>query len=142
MKLCFVVILMLSGILLNGQKKGVFDVGDAVESLRKLMIDPDSLQLSNILDNDLSYGHSSGKIDTKSEFISNLVNGNSDFEEITFSNEKIFNTGKTAIVRHNLTVKTYDKGVPGNLKLHVLTVWVKNKKNWRLLARQATRLNP
>jgi hypothetical protein len=46
------------------------------------------------------------------------------------------------VVRHNLTAKTIDKGVPGNIKLHIMTVWVKEKKQWKLFARQATRLNP
>jgi hypothetical protein len=99
-------------------------------------------RLSNLLSEQLSYGHSSGRIESKSEFIANLLNGTSDFTEITLSDQKMTGTENSAVVRHNLTAKTNDKGVTGNVKLHIMTVWVKEKKQWKLFARQATRLNP
>lgn len=142
MKIFFIIGLMCSNVMLYSQFKSVIEVGNSVELLRKFMIDPDSIQLSNLLSDQLSYGHSSGKIESKSEFLANLLNGNSDFTEIVLSDQKITGTENSAVVRHNLTAKTIDKGVPGNIKLHIMTVWVKEKKQWKLLARQATRLNP
>lgn len=128
--------------MLYSQFKSLIEVGDSVEMLRKLMIDPDSIRLSNLLSEQLSYGHSSGRIESKSEFIANLLNGTSDFTEITLSDQKMTGTENSAVVRHKLTAKTNDKGVAGNVKLHIMTVWVKEKKKWKLFARQATRLNP
>lgn len=142
MKIFFIIGLMCSNVMLYSQFKSEIEVGNSVELLRKFMIDPDSIQLSNLLSDQLSYGHSSGKIESKSEFLANLLNGNSDFTEIVLSDQKITGTENTAVVRHNLTAKTIDKGVPGNIKLHIMTVWVKEKKQWKLFARQATRLNP
>jgi hypothetical protein len=142
MKIFFIIGLMCSNVMLYSQFKSVIEVGNSVELLRKFMIDPDSIQLSNLLSDQLSYGHSSGKIESKSEFLANLLNGNSDFTEIFLSDQKITGTENSAVVRHNLTAKTIDKGVPGNIKLHIMTVWVKEKKQWKLFARQATRLNP
>ncbi len=142
MKIFFVISLMCSNVMLYSQFKSAIEVGNSVELLRKFMIDPDSIQLSNLLSDQLSYGHSSGKIESKSEFLANLLNGNSDFTEIVLSDQKITGTENSAVVRHNLTAKTIVKGVPGNIKLHIMTVWVKEKKQWKLLARQATRLNP
>ena len=140
-KIFFIIGLMCSNIVLYCQVKPLNDVSNAVESLRKLMIDPDSLQLSKLISDQLSYGHSSGKIESKSEFLTSLLNANSDFMEIILSDQKIIFAGNCAVVRHHLTAKTNDKGVPGNVKLHIMTVWVKEKKHWKLLARQAIRLN-
>lgn len=142
MKIFFIICLMSCNVMLYSQFKSLIEVGDSVEILRKLMIDPDSIRLSNLLSEQLSYGHSSGRIESKSEFIANLLNGTSDFTEITLSDQKMTGTGNSAVVRHNLTAKTNDKGVTGNVKLHIMTVWVKEKKQWKLFARQATRLNP
>ena len=48
--------------------------------------------------------------------------------------------GNTAWVRHTLTAITNDGGNPGQTKLSVLLVWVKQKGAWRLLARQAVKM--
>jgi ketosteroid isomerase-like protein len=70
-----------------------------------------------------------------------LLNGNSDFVEITLTDQKIVIHKKTAIVRHKLSAKTNDKGKsPGEVNLHIMTVWVKQGKIWKLLARQAIKI--
>jgi ketosteroid isomerase-like protein len=125
---------------LTAQSKDEKQVSLAVETLKKAMIDADRQQLDNITSADLSYGHSSGKIENKAAFIEALTSGASDFITMDLTNQTIKVTGKTALVRHNLTGTTRDNGVPGNPKLGVLLVWQKQKGGWKLLARQAFRL--
>jgi ketosteroid isomerase-like protein len=116
-------------------------VADAVESLRKLMIDPDKAKLEAIAATELSYGHSAGKIENKAEFVEAFVSGKSDFIKIDLTNQTIKVVGKTAIVRHKLDGETNDPGKgPGSVHLSVLTVWVKQKGGWKLLARQAVKV--
>ena len=122
------------------QSKDEKQLSMAVETLKKAMIDADRQQLDNITAADLSYGHSSGKIENKAAFIEALTSGASDFITMDLTNQTIKVTGKTALVRHNLTGTTRDNGVPGNPKLGVLLVWQKQKGGWKLLARQAFRL--
>jgi hypothetical protein len=122
------------------QSKAEKQLADAVERLKKAMIDADRQQLDNITAADLSYGHSSGKIEDKAAFIEALVSGASDFITMDLTNQTIKVVGKTALVRHNLTGTTKDNGVPGNPRLGVLLVWQKQKGGWKLLARQAFRL--
>jgi hypothetical protein len=43
-------------------------------------------------------------------------------------------------VRHVLEADTNDKGVPNQVKLHVMTVWEKKNGAYQLLARQAVKL--
>jgi ketosteroid isomerase-like protein len=112
----------------------------AVETLRKQMLDPNKESLDALLMDVLSYGHSTGRLDTKASLIESLLNGSSDFVAITLSDQTIQVSGKTAIVRHKLMATTNDGGKPGEAKLAVLLVWQKQHKDWKLLARQAVKL--
>ncbi|RZK20420.1 MAG: nuclear transport factor 2 family protein [Pedobacter sp.] len=116
------------------------DVENAVNKLTKLMITPDSLALDKLVLNDLSYGHSSGKVETKQDFMTSLLSGSSDFVDINLTDQKVIVQNKTALVRHTLNAKTNDKNVPGTVKLHVLLIWSKEKAGWKLLGRQAVKV--
>jgi len=104
------------------------------------MINPDSLGLDKLLLNNLSYGHSSGKVQTKQEFMHSLLSGESDFLDINLTDQSVIIQNKTALVRHTLNAKTNDKNVPGNVKLYILLIWSKEKSGWKLLGRQAIKV--
>jgi ketosteroid isomerase-like protein len=124
----------------EAQNKDVESVQKVVETFRQAMISADSSTLSTLTMSELSYGHSGGRVEDKASFISALTSGKSDFVSIDLSDQTVQVVGKTAIVRHALIAKTNDSGQPGSVKLAVLTVWQKDKKQWKLLARQAVRL--
>jgi len=105
------------------------------------MIDADGPMLRKLTNKDLSYGHSSGKIETQSEFVETLITGMSVFEDIQLESQTVEVVDDTAIVRHVLSAKTNDKGKgPGTVKLGILLVWVKQEMQWTLLARQAVKV--
>ncbi len=117
------------------------EVGIAVEKLRLAMIDPTLKGLKSMTSMDLSYGHSSGLMETQSEFIEALLSGKSDFKSIVLSDQSILLTGKNiALVRHKLKGETFNAGVVGAINLGVLLVWSKEKRDWKLVARQAFKL--
>ena len=124
----------------GAQTKEIASVQKAVENLRQAMVSADSSQLSALTMNELSYGHSGGRVENKAAFVSALTSGKSDFVSIDQSEQTVQVVGKTAIVRHTLMAKTNDNGQPGSVKLAILTVWQKDKKQWKLLARQAVRI--
>ena len=124
----------------NAQTKEETNVTAAVEQMRLAMISGDRVGLENIAATDLSYGHSSGKIQDKAAFVEAIANGSSDFVSIVLSNQTVKVTGKTAIVRHQLDAKTNDGGKPGEVKLGIFLVWQKEGKQWKLLGRQAFKL--
>ncbi|TZF84681.1 nuclear transport factor 2 family protein [Pedobacter sp. BS3] len=116
------------------------DVAKAVETLRKAMLDGNRAGLENIAAADLSYGHSSGRIQNKQEFVNTLVTGESDFVTLNFSEQTIKVVGETALVRHRLWGDTNDGGKPGKVNLGILLVFQKQKGEWKLLARQAYKI--
>lgn len=123
------------------QSKSVEQVANAVEKLRKAMVDADGKTLDELASDSLSYGHSSGVLQTKAQFIESITSGASDFVTITLTDQSIKVVGSTAIVRHILSADTNDKGKgPGTVKLGILLVWTKVKGEWKLLARQAVKV--
>ncbi len=114
-------------------------VAAAAERLRIAMIDPTAAALGALVADDLSYGHSGGKVDTKASFISDLMDGKSDFVTIAITDQTIKVVDNVAIVRHTLTADTNDSGKPGKVSIKILGVWQKQGGEWKLLARQAVR---
>ncbi len=134
-------LLILCNCMVYAQSKTDREVVEAVESLRKAMLDPQKSTLEKLAHPRLSYGHSSGKIEDKNAFINALVTGESDFTELAFNDQTIEVIGDVALVRHKLTGKTNDKGKqPGNVAIGVLLVWYKEGNDWKLAARQAFKL--
>jgi ketosteroid isomerase-like protein len=127
-------------ILTLAQSKDEKAVAAAVERLRVAMVDGNKTALENLVMDQLSYGHSSGHIDNKTEFVEKLVSGASDFVTIDLSGQTISVSDKTAIVRHKLDAKTNDGGKPAEVHLLVLLVWEKKHGHWKLLARQAVKV--
>ena len=122
------------------QNKEEAAVTAAVENLKKSMIDGDKSGLQNITADQLSYGHSSGKVEDKATFVDNIVSGKSDFVTINLTNQTIVISGDVAIVRHSLFATTNDGGNPGSVNLNILLIWQKQKGQWKLLARQAVKI--
>jgi len=111
-----------------------------VEAFRKALIDPDKKTLDKLTMDELTYGHSSGLIQDKAAFEEALISGSSDFVSIDLSDQVISVVGNTAWIRHTLSAVTNDGGKPGTTHLSVLLVWMKQKGQWRLLARQALKV--
>lgn len=133
-------IFLLNFTYIHAQSADEMKVSQAVSTLRQAMIDADKTALEKIIHEDLSYGHSSGLIETKAMFIESLVSGNADFKTMDLTDQTVKIVGKNAIVRHKLFGETLNKGVASPVKLYVLLIFIKVKSNWVLLARQAAKM--
>jgi ketosteroid isomerase-like protein len=135
-------VIMISGIISGAmaQSKEEAAVTAAVENLKKAMIDGDKAGLEKITADQLSYGHSSGRVEDKASFVDNIVTGKSDFVTIELTNQTVTVAGDAAIVRHALSATTNDNGNAGSVKLNILLIWQKQKGQWKLLARQAVKV--
>jgi len=123
----------------NAQAKAETDVANAVERLRMAMIDGNKEELVSIVSDKLSYGHSSGFVEGKTEFVDKIVSGKSDFVTIELKDQVISISGKIAVIRHKLNATTNDNGKPGEVHLSILLIFQKENKQWKLLARQAVK---
>lgn len=126
----------------NAQVQSKQQIETAVETLKQAMLKPDASILNKLSADELTYGHSSGKIESKKQFVETLVSGASVFKEINLKNQTIQTLGNTAVVRHILEAKTDDPGKgPADVKIGIVLTWVKIKGQWQLLARQAFKVS-
>lgn len=134
-------VLILTTMSLSAQKKDQSAVAEAVKQLNNAMVDANQIKLDELSSEKLSYGHSSGLIEDKNAYITNIIDGTFGFTSIDLTDQTIAISGDVAIVRHKFQAATDDKGKqPGSVKLSVMQVWQKEKGKWLLLARQATKI--
>lgn len=113
----------------------------AVESLRTAMLSGEKAALEAIAADTLLYIHSSGKIQTKPEYVQTFVDKDSVFKTLEFSDITIKITGDTVIVNHKLKGDTADKGkAPGTANLGVTLTYKKLNGALKLISRQAYKL--
>ena len=118
------------------------DVVVAVEQLMKGIMAADESILKSITADELVYGHSSGKVQNKSEFIAEICSG---LPLVYFNIKPLDQTiqisGDAAVVRHIFTAETKNAdGEPGSLRIGNVLIWQLQNGKLRLLARQAYRL--
>lgn len=101
----------------------------------------DSVLLKVVLHDKLVYGHSNGWRESKRELIDHLFDGTVTYKYINEFEPSYVFEGNIACVRTNPDVNVLMNGKLIELKLHVLTVWIKTDRGWRLLSRQSIRIN-
>ena len=115
-------------------------VAQAIESLRKAMFARDAKQFEALISENVSYGHSAGRIENKKEFITAALANKSVMKSLEFTDQTIKITGDKAVVRNTYNGVSELDGKTNTTKIGVLLVWSKEGDTWRLYARQAYRL--
>jgi hypothetical protein len=113
------------------------DVRAAMELLKQALIHRDGAALERLLNNDLTYTHSAGLAETKADVIQSISSGKSVIEKLEYSNTTVRVYGDTALVKGRVDLWHSPTDV---VHMDVLHVWVRKQGEWRLAARQATRL--
>ncbi len=118
-------------------------VAEKVEAFRKAQIAADPKALAALCADELSYSHSSGKVEDKPTFIANATDGKSKFTSLEYQDTTIRVVGPVAIVRFHWvgeqeTIPSDGKKIPTNL--HILMNWINQGGDWKLLSRAATKL--
>jgi len=111
-----------------------------VEALREALLKADKAQLERLSAEQLSYGHSDGRVQNKPEFIDGVMTRKATVKSINFPDLKIAVAGDAAIARHLYESESETDGKPNSVRIGTLQVWQKQGGNWKLLARQGYKL--
>ncbi len=141
MKGFFVCLCLLCGLFLSAQDNKDQVLLKARQLNEAVFVKKDSSFLSGLFLEKLTYGHSSGKVENRKDALHNIIHNTSVYENVQLSGEEAWLKNKTAVTRYLLTAteKKAD-GSSSPLKLHIVLVWAKEKKDWKLLSRQAVRV--
>src|SRR6187397_1447803 len=115
---------------------------NAMQQLDKALLQKDETVLRSVLHKDLSYGHSNGWIQSKSDILNDFASGKLTYSKIENNSSAIIVINKDyATVKTNTNAEGAVNGTAFNLKLHIMQFWIKTKKGWQLIARQSTKLS-
>jgi hypothetical protein len=106
--------------------------------LRNALINKDSAALDDVLASDVSYGHTSGLIQTEAQLIRSVMSKDQDYQNIIPSDINIRIYDNTGVVTMKSTVIMNYQGKPLNMDMYVTLVWIKKNK-WQLVARQSVK---
>lgn len=112
----------------------------AVADFNKALIAKDSVALKKLVHDKITYGHSNGWIQSKSDIIDDLYSGKIVYNVIDQYFDNIVLEGNTASVRETANINVEMAGKPLQFKLKILQVWVWKKKGWQLFSRQSVKI--
>ena len=97
--------------------------------------------LEQLLADDLTYSHSSGRTETKAEFLNATKTQSLKYEAVDAQEVKVRVRGNMAVLNSltNLTVRPAG-GQSNTFRARILRVYVRDKGAWRLFAHQSTRM--
>jgi hypothetical protein len=90
--------------------------------------------LDRLFDDELTYTHSSGVIDTKATYMAGVRDKVWEYKNITRENERVIIRGSCALVFCRLRIDLAVRGTPKKVDSNALAVWVLDGPRSRLLA--------
>ena len=115
---------------------------NAMQQLDKALLQKDETVLKSVLHKDLSYGHSNGWIQSKSDILNDFTSGKLTYSKIENNSSAIIVINKDyATVKTNTNAEGVVNGTAFKLTLHIMQFWIKTKKGWQLIARQSSKLS-
>ena len=128
--------------LVNSSFAQIDSVGlkNEMQKLDKALLQKDENVLRSVLHKDVSYGHSNGWIQSRSDILNDFTSGKLTYKKIENNSSAIVTiTKKYATVKTNTNAEGVVNGTAFNLKLHIMQFWMKTKKGWQLIARQSAK---
>ena len=110
-----------------------------MKEFHQALVNKNTVSINQQTDKALSYGHSNGWVETKTEMMKNLETRYIDYHSYKEDSLAIVINDKMANVRFIADIKATLRGTEATYRLKVLEVWVKKSKRWVLFARQAVK---
>jgi hypothetical protein len=112
-------------------------VGETLDRMGQAMVHKDVATLATVLHGDLTWGHSTGAIQTKEQLLKEVA-GTEIYEVFKFSDFSIHLYGSTAVVRCTADIRN---GAPPTKPMHegrfnCLIVLVKGSQGWQIVGGQ------
>lgn len=110
-----------------------------VKEFHQALVNKNTISINQQTDKALSYGHSNGWVETKTDMIKNLETNYISYQSFKEDSIKVSSNGNIANVRFVAAIEASLKDSRTTYNLKVLEVWVKKGKRWLLFARQSVK---
>jgi hypothetical protein len=136
--LCFLIILFFFKV--SHAQKEETQLNKNFDKLHFLMEQPNATELAALAHPNLEYVHSSNTRRDKSGFVEEFTKGQTKLKNIKILDKHITYTGKVATIRYNLVAEDIKTMPAKEMDIIIMQVWIKKRKKWLLLARQAAKI--
>lgn len=103
-------------------------------------VDADGAALGKLLDADLEYSHSNGKLDGKSAFIASIKDGSLDYVSLEPTIQSLRLFGDVGVIRGQAKVVVTIDGKTSEFALGYSDVWLWKDGRWQMTEWRSTRL--
>ena len=138
MKLLLTILIFCSSLLCFAQTDEV-KLTATVKEFHKALVKKNTISINQQTDKALSYGHSNGWVQTKSEIIKDFETGIISYQSFEEDSITVSINEKMANVRFVADIIATTNGTKATHHLKVLEVWVKKGNRWVLFARQGVK---
>ena len=139
MKLLLTITILFTSLVICAQPDSI-SLKVAMQKLDKAMMQKDETTLQILLHKDVSYGHSNGWIQSRSDVLNDFKTGKRVYNKIENTSSSLLSINKKwATVKTNTNADGAVNGTAFKLTLHVMQVWMRTKKGWQLFARQSAK---
>jgi ketosteroid isomerase-like protein len=126
---------------------GVLQAASAEDEVRKAETDwaaavvaRDYAALEQILGDQLIYAHSTGVVESKSEYVEKLRSAAQKYDGIEHFSTNVKTYGEAAVAHSKVRMKGQSGSEPFDNQLMMMHLWVKQGGRWRLAAHQTSKL--
>ena len=135
MKKLIVIVLLISAVVSAAQSDEE-KLTVTLKEFHQALVQKNTVSINQQTDKALSYGHSNGWIETKTDLIDHLESGYIKYSSYREDSLQLTVNGNMANARFVADINVTLNGNNGNYHLKVLEVWVRKGKRWLLFARQ------
>jgi ketosteroid isomerase-like protein len=116
------------------------DVKQAEKDFSAALTKGDFAAMDRLLASELSYTHSTGKVDTKTSYLASLKSGTQKYQAVDYEDIQAKVYGNTALIFAVAQIKSETAGKPSGSHLRFLRVYVKKNGHWQMVAHESTKL--
>ncbi len=111
----------------------------AMDTWRQATMKKDKGLFEKVYHPGLTYGHSSGLLETKAQAIEHVLTNKVTYEGIDLTDSTVKVHGSTAVLTGKMEMRQRNDDKVNVVNLVYLTVWTRTPAGWQMLARHATR---
>lgn len=139
MRLLLIISSLFISLVVRGQVDSV-TLKETMRNLDKALLAKDDAVLNTVLHKEVSFGHSNGWIQNKSDIINDFKSGKLVYNKLDNNSSAIVKISKKyATVKTNTNAEGTVNETAFKLTLHIMQFWIKTKKGWQLIARQSAK---
>ncbi len=141
MKIFITILFFVFGFTAFGQSNDIIKLTQTLKEFHQALVKKNTVSVNQQTDKALTYGHSNGWIETKTELIKNLETGYIAYQSFKEDSISISLNGNVASARFIADISATLNNKATIYHLKVLEVWIKKGNRWVLFARQSVKID-